>query len=127
MKLILQILAISAFLPASAFASGIVGYWQHEKQPVWIEIEFEGDTATAVVRHNENKPEASGFEVMKDIVADGDTWRGQIYAEQLGEYKDMTIRLKGDDEMEVKVKVGFMSRTVKWRRASEIPTDQTQE
>ena len=127
MKRLVQFFAIAALLPATSLAAGITGYWQHEKQPAWIEIQFEGDTATGVVRHNDNKPEASGFEVMKDIVADGEEWRGQIYAEQLGEYKDMTIRLKGEDEMEVKVKVGFMSRTVKWRRASEIPTDQTQE
>ena len=106
----------------SLLASELAGLWQHEKQPAWVEIQFEGDSATGTVRRNEVKPEAVGFEIMRDIVVDGDEWRGQIYAEALGEYKDMTVRLNGD-EMEVKVKVGFMSRTVKWRRASEVPSD----
>ena len=110
------------FSPMSLFASELAGLWQHEKQPAWVEIQFEGDSATGTVRRNEVKPEAVGFEIMRDIVVDGDEWRGQIYAEALGEYKDMTVRLNGD-EMEVKVKVGFMSRTVKWRRASEVPSD----
>ena len=110
-------------LPFGAFASEVAGIWQHEEQPAWIEIQFAGDTATGTVRRNENKPEAVGFAIIKGLVADGDQWRGQIYADALGEYKDMKVRLIGEDEMEIKVKVGFISRTVKWRRASEVQTD----
>ena len=48
-------------------------------------------------------------------------WRGQVYSERLGEYKDAEVSLSEPDSLEIKVKVGFMSRTVSWVRVDEVP------
>ncbi len=65
-----------------------------------------------------------GRVLLKDVVSDESntgSWRGQIYAERLQEYRDAEITLPRPDQMQIKVKVGFMSRTVSWTRAERIP------
>jgi hypothetical protein len=95
--------------------------WKNAEQPAWIEIEVSEGQGTGTVRRNDNKPEAVGRVLLKDVVAQEGSagWVGQIYAEKLGEYKDATITLLEPDQMQIVVKVGFMSRTVNWTRAAD--------
>jgi hypothetical protein len=112
----LGILAASA----DAVAGELAGYWQNDEQPAWIEIRFENGVGTGIVRRNDNKPDAVGRILLKDIVSDENnpgSWYGQIYAARLGEYKDAVIMLPAAEHMEILVSVGFMSRTVTWTRA----------
>ncbi len=105
-----------------AFADDISGFWKHAEEPGWIEINLEEGKGTVV--RNDKFPERVGREILKDLVADSGeegVWRGQVYAEKLGEYKDAEIRLPEPDLMQIKVKVGFINRTVEWRRVTEVP------
>jgi uncharacterized protein (DUF2147 family) len=104
------------------WAADISGFWKHVDEPGWIEIRLEEGKGTVV--RNDKYPERVGRELLKDLVADGGeqgVWRGKVYAEKLGEYKDAEISLSQPDLMEIKVKVGFMSRTLEWKRVAEIP------
>lgn len=118
-------LACAALLMAPlAMAEGIAGFWKHAEEPGWIEISITEEMGKGVVVRNDVFPERVGREILKDLRADDNQqglWRGQIYAEKLGEYKDAEISLSGSGEMKIKVKVGFMSRTVDWIRVDEVP------
>lgn len=84
---------------------------------------MDGVASGKLVR-NEEHPERVGREILKDLAADkseAGVWRGQVYAERLGEYKDAEVSLPEPDSLEMKVKVGFMSRTVSWVRVDEVP------
>lgn len=119
---ILGCLSVSA-----AIASDLAGYWKLAEQPAWIEISFGSGSGRGTVLRNDNKPEAVGRVLLKDVVNDKDnpgSWRGQIYAERLGEYKDAEISLPEPDHMQIKVSVGFMSRTVTWTRSAALSNDQ---
>ena len=105
-----------------AYAGDISGFWKHAEEPGWIEIRLDEGSGTVV--RNDKYPERVGREIVKDLEADGskeNLWRGQVYAEKLGEYKDAEISLPEPDRMQFKVKVGFMSRTVDWMRVDKIP------
>ena len=107
-----------------AMAEDIAGFWKHAEEPGWIEITTGEEMGRGFVVRNDIYPERVGREILKDLRADDKQqglWRGQIYAEKLGEYKDAEISLSGADEMKIKVKVGFMSRTVDWVRVNEMP------
>lgn len=99
------------------------GFWQNEEQPAWIEIRFSYGTGVGTVRRNDNKPEAVGRVLLKDLVAQegSQSWRGEIYAERLKEYRDAVLTLPAPDHMLIEVKAGLMSRTVSWRRVATIP------
>ena len=122
--MIARILLICTFLLATplAIAYDISGFWKHPEAPAWIEISLEEGKGT--VMRNDKFPERVGREIVKELQADEskeNLWRGQVYAEKLGEYKDAEISLSEPDIMQFKVKVGFMSRTIEWVRVDAVP------
>ena len=113
------LLAICLAAPG-LLADELSGGWKHADQPVWIAIRLATGSGT-VVRHD-SYPERVGSELLKDVeisTAAANQWQGLVYAEQLNEYKPVTILLRAPDDMQFTVKVGFISRTINWRRADE--------
>ena len=116
----LIVLAVACCAPFLAAAEDLNGFWKHAEEPAWIEINLEQGKGTVV--RNDKFPERVGREILKDLKAEDPEkgpWRGQVYAERLGEYKDAELSLPEPGKMEIKVKVGFISRTVEWTRAAE--------
>ena len=119
-KLFLLILTAMIALPGHAEAN-LAGYWQHESDPVWIEMQPE--TGQGVMVRHDNRPDRVGFLVVTDLEASDEPneWFAQVFAARLGEYRKAEITLATDDRMVFTVKVGFVRRSVEWRRVSEVP------
>ena len=119
-KLVLLMLSAMVAMPGNADIE-LAGYWQHESDPVWIEMQ--PDTGQGVMVRNDNRPDRLGFLVVTDLEASDDPneWSAQVFAARLGEYRKAEITLAADDRMVFTVKVGFMRRSVEWRRVSEVP------
>ena len=119
-KVLLLMLSVMAAMPSNA-ETDIAGYWQHESDPVWIEIQ--PDAGQGVMVRNDNRPDRIGFLVVADleISDDPNAWSAQVFAARLGEYRKADITLPADDRMVFTVKVGFMRRSVEWCRVSEVP------
>ena len=118
----LLLLMLSAMVTMSGNAGDeLAGYWQHESDPVWIEMR--PDTGQGVMVRNDNRPDRLGFLVVTDLEAgdDPNEWSAQVFAARLGEYRKAEITLAADDRMVFTVKVGFVRRSVEWRRVSEVP------
>ena len=119
-RLLLLMLSAMFALPGHA-ESELAGYWQHESEPVWIEMQPE--TGQGVMLRNDNRPDRVGFLVVTDLEASDEPneWSAQVFAARLGEYRNAEITLSSDGRMVFTVKVGFMRRSVEWRRVSEVP------
>ena len=118
----LLLLILSAMVALSGHAGDdLAGYWQHESDPVWIEMQ--PDTGQGVMIRNDIRPDRLGFLVVTDLEASDDPneWSAQVFAARLGEYCKAEITLAADDRMVFTVKVGFVRRSVEWRRVSEVP------
>lgn len=103
-------------------ASDILGFWKNDKQPIWIEISSDSDTAVGTVRRHDERPEAVGRVFLKDLVlGKGGVWRGQIYVERLHRFNEATITATDINSLAISVSVGFMSRTVTWSRSDVDP------
>lgn len=122
-SLSLVLLMVSALISTPSHAgSGLSGYWQHESAPIWIEMQ--PDAGQGVVLRHDEKPDRVGFFVVTDLIASDEPgeWSAQVFAAQLGEYRNATITLLRDDLMAFTVKVGFIRRTVEWSRVPEVPS-----
>ena len=119
-KLLLLMLSAMVTMPGNA-ETELAGYWQHESEPVWIEMQPE--TGQGVMLRNDNRPDRVGFLVVTDLEAgdEPNDWSAQVFAARLGEYRKAEITLAADDRMVFTVKVGFMRRSVEWQRVSEVP------
>ena len=119
-RILLVVFAV--LLVPQALAGDISGIWKHAEEPGWIEISL--DQGKGIVVRNDKFPERVGREILRELQADGsrdNVWKGQVYAEKLGEYKDAEISLSKPDRMQFKVKVGFLSRTIEWVRVDALP------
>ncbi|MFL2501741.1 MAG: hypothetical protein ACJ0Q1_02355 [Luminiphilus sp.] len=119
-KLLLLMLSAMVALPGHA-ESELAGYWQHESEPVWIEMQPE--TGQGVMLRNDNRPDRVGFLIVTDLAASDEPneWSAQVFAARLGEYRKADIALSSDGRMVFTVKVGFMRRSVEWQRVWEVP------
>ena len=119
-KLLLLILSVMVASPGHA-GDDLAGYWQHESDPVWIEMQ--PDTGHGIMVRNDNRPDRIGFLVVTDLEASDDPneWSAQVFAARLGEYRKAEVTLSANGRMVFTVKVGFMRRSVEWRRVSEVP------
>ncbi|MBT8075790.1 MAG: DUF2147 domain-containing protein, partial [Gammaproteobacteria bacterium] len=124
MNIRIPFMFITLLMAPIVMAEDIAGFWKHAEEPGWIEVRVEDGVGKGVVVRNDVYPERVGRELLKNLRADAkkqDLWRGQVYAEKLGEYKDAEISLPESGQMEIKVKVGFMSRTLDWVRVDRVP------
>ena len=120
----LLLLMLSAMFALLGHAENeLAGYWQHESDPVWIEMRPE--TGEGVMLRNDNRPDRVGFLVVTDLVAGDDSteWSAQVFAARLSEYRKAQITLTDENRMIFTVKVGFMRRSVEWTRVSEVPAE----
>lgn len=108
-----MLLLVSLEVQAGATIDGI---WRLADEPVWIEIE---SGQGLVVRHDKN-PDALGKTTLRNLVAgdEPNSWQGEIYVPQLSSYKDVSVVLSSADAMDIRVKVGFFRKLVKWQRDS---------
>ena len=121
-SIFLLLLTASTMVSTPSYASsGLSGYWRHESEPIWIEMQ--PDEGKGVMLRNDNRPDRVGFLVVTDFEASDDPneWSAQVFAAQLGEYRNATITLESDDLMAFTVKVGFIRRTVEWTRVKQVP------
>lgn len=102
-------------------ASDLSGFWQHPKDPVWLDINESLGTGIAV--RNDDDPSSVGFAVLKEVVAGPKQgqWSGQVYVPQLGAYKQVTVTLPDANTLKMKVKIGFISRSVEWAKVAFVP------
>ena len=112
--------ALSTVCNVSA-AGDLNGIWQHPKDPVWLEVNEAMGTGIAV--RNDDDPSSVGFAVLKEVVTGPkeEQWSGQVYVPQLGDYKRVIVTLPNTRTLKMKVKIGFISRSVEWTRVASVP------
>ena len=112
------LLTLPRFSLAQPPANNLAGIWKNDEQPVWIEIVQQNDNLTGTFSRVEHHPDLEGKVMLQDFTKTGDTWKGEIFAVRLGEFKAATLQVKHPEHLTISVKVGFMQRTVSWTRVS---------
>lgn len=120
LSIVLSIVLCTVLFTAAVWANPLLGVWKLEQQPVWMTIQLNQDkTPEAVISRNDHKPETVGHLLIKQLEQQQsatDQWRGLIWVERLGEYRDADLKLTDTSVLEIRVKVGFISQTVTWQK-----------
>ena len=113
--------AALSFVCNVSAASDLNGFWQHPKDPVWLEVNEAIGTGIAV--RNDDDPSSVGFAVLKGVVTGPkeEQWSGRVYVPQLGDYKRVIVTLPSANTLKMKVKIGFISRSVEWTKVASVP------
>lgn len=112
-NLILIVVALCSF---SVFGqSNLTGTWDTGEDNTVIEITESDGKTTGKIKSSDNPKATINKVMLKDLKKSGSSWNGKIYAAKRQQWYDAEITQKGD-VLEIKISVGFMSKTVEWKR-----------
>ena len=106
--------AESSFADVTLDTSKLEGQWKMSDKPIWVDINFTEEVGQGQIIRHENDPSAVGKLLLSNIVkgSDKNFWNGFIYVPQLSRIHPMKLSLIGSQEINIRVKVGFIKKTV---------------
>ena len=117
-----SLVLLAAWFPAQLFgddgAHALLGLWQHESQPVVVEMKAADGLIQGVITRQDEKPEAVGKTLFRDLAYDAESqsWSGRIFVLKLEKEKDVSVVLESPEQFEMTVKAGFIKKTATWNR-----------
>ena len=94
--------------------SKLEGQWKMSDKPIWVDISFTEEVGQGQIIRHENDPSAVGKLLLSNVVKDSDKnfWNGFIYVPQLSRIHPMKLSHIDSQEINIRVKVGFIKKTV---------------
>ena len=94
--------------------SKLEGQWKMSDKPIWVDISFTEEVGQGQIIRHENDPLAVEKLLLSNIVKDSDKnfWNGFIYVPQLSRIHPMKLSHIDSQEINIRVKVGFIKKTV---------------
>ena len=106
--------AAYSFADVPLDTSKLEGQWKMSDKPIWVEISFTEEVGQGQIIRHENDPLAVEKLLLSNIVKDSDKnfWNGFIYVPQLSRIHPMKLSHIDSQEINIRVKVGFIKKTV---------------
>ena len=101
--------------------SKLEGQWKMSDKPIWVDISFTEEVGQGQIIRHENDPLAVGKLLLSNIVKNSDKnfWNGSIYVPQLSRIHPMKLSHIDSQEINIRVKVGFIKKTVILNRVND--------
>ncbi|QDO95245.1 DUF2147 domain-containing protein [Formosa sediminum] len=109
------LLAVSLVSLASYAQQDIKGKWSFGEKNNVIEIEQHNGIYSGKIISSDNPNTQIGKLIVKEVQLIEGKWQGKVYAPKREEWYDAEYTPK-DNLLEVKIKVGFFSKTIEWIR-----------
>ncbi|NLR91545.1 MULTISPECIES: DUF2147 domain-containing protein [Flammeovirga] len=107
-------LLIFSMISFISFGQDIKGKWNTGKEDTIVEIKGD-DVLEGKISSTHNPKGKVGTVILRDLKKKGDHYEGEIYSIKKDEWYNADVKVV-DDHLEVKVSVGFLSKTVEWKK-----------
>ena len=106
--------AVNSLADVPVDTTKLIGQWKMSDKPIWVDINFTEEVGQGQIIRHENDPSAVGKLLLSSIVKDSDKnfWNGFIYVPQLSRIHPMKLSHIDSQEINIRVKVGFIKKTV---------------
>jgi uncharacterized protein (DUF2147 family) len=113
--------AAYSFADVPLDTSKLEGQWKMSDKPIWVDISFTEEVGQGQIIRHENDPSAVGKLLLSSVVKDSDKnfWNGFIYVPQLSRIHPMKLSHIDSQEINIRVKVGFIKKTVILHRVND--------
>lgn len=116
MKKYLTALFIILLTALSIYAQNpIIGKWDTKNHGTIISVENVDGQLQGIIKSSGNPKAKEGTLIIRNLKENKDGYEGEIYSIKQGKWMDAEFTPM-DNMMEVKVSVGFISKTVEWER-----------
>ena len=115
LKKIFLIMTISLFSLSSFAQSDVAGKWTFGKQNTIVEIKQNNGVYKGKLIASDNPKAKKGTVIVKNLKKINGKWKGKIFAPRRNDWYNAEFTPKGKT-MDVKIKAGFISKTIKWTK-----------
>lgn len=115
LKKIVATLAIGIVSLSSFAQQDLTGKWAVGQENTYVEIEQIKGVYSGKIIASDNPKAKIGRLIVKDVKQTKNKWEGKVYAPKRQEWYDAELTPK-ENVLEIKIKVGFFSRTMEWQR-----------
>ncbi len=92
------------------------GSWDTGEHNTVVKIFEKEGVYVGEIISSDKSAEAVGKQIIKDLKKDEGEWEGKLYAARKKKWVDAKMS-REDETLKIKVKVGFMSKTIEWKKA----------
>lgn len=113
--ILILLMALYSITNYAQSQSDITGEWDVGKQNTLVKIQQQNGVYYGKIKTSDNPKVKIGKLMVKDLKQTRGKWRGKIYAPKRKEWYDAEFTPK-ENSLEITIKVGFMSKTINWKR-----------
>ncbi len=98
-----------------SYSQNIEGLWSTGKENTNITILNEGGELVGKIESSDNRKAPIGEVILKDLVKEGDSWKGKLFVIKKQRWVDVTIS-PYKSKLELLVSAGFSRKKVEWEK-----------
>ena len=110
---VFTLLVFSLLSLVSYSQSDLTGEWIMGEKNTVVKIELDNDSYSGTIVSSDNPDVEIGKLILKEITNKKDKWKGKLYAAKKKKWMDAEFTVD-KNILKVKVKSGFMSKTLEW-------------
>jgi uncharacterized protein (DUF2147 family) len=113
--IIVVLMALFSITNYAQSPSDVDGEYTLGERNTVVKIEKQNEVYSGKIISSDNPKAKIGKLIIKDLKLKKGKWRGKIYAPKRKEWYDAEFTPK-ENSLEITIKVGFMSKTINWKR-----------
>ena len=114
------VLFMLLFGAISLNAQSIEGFWNTGKENTIINIKKVNSNYEGTIYDSDNSNAQIGKVLVKDIVKNGDTYKGKLFVIDKGEWYNAEFEPK-NEKLVITVSSGFGKKEIEWKKAGDLP------
>ncbi len=116
----LAILLVFLLATISIHAQSIEGLWNTGKENTLISIKKKNNTYEGTIHSSDNSKAEAGKTLVKDVVKNGNIYKGKLYVVDKGEWYNAEFEPK-NEKLAITVSNGLGKKEIEWKKAEELP------
>jgi uncharacterized protein (DUF2147 family) len=96
--------------------NNIIGTWNTLEDNTKIQILEQNGILIGKIKSSDNTKAQVGRLILKDLIKNGNSWSGKIFAVKKNEWYDVEITTK-KNALNLKIQVGFLHKNLTWEKS----------
>ena len=115
MKILIVALSL-LYIFQNSNENNIIGTWNTLEDNTMIQILEQNGILIGKIKSSDNTKAQVGRLILKDLIKNGNSWSGKIFAVKKNEWYDVEIT-SNTNRLNLKIQVGFLHKNLTWKKS----------
>jgi len=115
MKILIVALSL-LYIFQNSNENNIIGTWNTLEDNTRVQILEQNGILIGKIKSSDNTKAQVGRLILKDLIKNGNSWSGKIFAVKKNEWYDVEI-ISNTNKLNLKIQVGFLHKNLTWEKS----------